>query len=94
MGEISNSWNELETNIKELVVAVHALAGCEAGGLNPGAEASTAPTQLLEPASGIQLAKRRVTAVLNRLQSLLTEPGDFIQRLAYHVRSICFLNSL
>jgi len=94
MDDNPHGWNELETHIKELVAAAQALAECGTGGLNARVEPSTASTLFLETASEIQLARRRVTAVLGRLQSLVTEPGDFIQRLAHHVSLVCFLVSL
>lgn len=93
MYDIPSNWNELETHIQELVAAAQALNKSRTVGLNARIEPSSAFSHSPKTASEIQLARQRVTAVLGQLQNLVTEPGDFIQRLAHHVSSMCFLVS-
>lgn len=87
MDDRLNDWNELKIHTRELVAAAQALTEYGTDSLDPRFEPS------ITSASKIQLARRRVTAVLGRLQSLVTEPGDFIERLAHHVSLACLLIS-
>lgn len=81
----THGWNELEVQVKEFVVAAQALTECETNGPDSRVEPSTTPAPLFDTTSEKQLARRRVTAVVGRLQNLLSEPEDLIQRLAHHV---------
>ena len=88
-----NDWNELETHIQGLVAAAQTLTECRTAGLSAQVEPLSPFILSSETASKIQLARQRMTAVLGQLQNLVTEPGEFIQRLAHHVSFNCFLVS-
>lgn len=85
MIENSDEWHELKSQLKELIEAARALTECGIGHLDDITELSTTSDLLLEAPSNSQLARRKVAAILGRLQSSVSEPGDFIQRLAHHV---------
>lgn len=81
-----NSLTQLETHTKELVTAVKNLAN-----YYRNAEVHYSTPQLRVPSeapSEIHRAKRTILASVTKLQMLLDEPADFLQRLAGQVRSL------
>lgn len=85
-----NGWNQLEMHVKEIVAAAQEMEKCGKGCLNARVESSTAPTLVLENNSEVQLARRKVIASVERIQNAVSEPTNFIHRLAHHVSRLNF----
>lgn len=85
MDEKEGRWNDLGTIVNDLVAATQDLTRCV------GAESSAGSAPFFETSSEARSARRRVNALLGKLQNLVTEPYNFIQRLAHHVSLVAVL---
>lgn len=86
---------ELETCADELAAAARSLANhCRSADIQPSPSPSPSPTTQLnvpnEAPGGAHRARRAVLTSAARLQVLLSEPADFLQRLASQVGRLSY----